>query len=100
MGRYIGPKDKLSRCEGVNLFDKVKSPLQKRNYPPGIHGPSSRVRLTSYGAQLREKQKAKRIYGLLERQFVNYYKKAVELRPDYAKAMFNLASAYVKKGDY
>lgn len=90
MGRYTGPKDKLSRREGVNLFDKAKSPLQKRNYPPGVHGPGSRIRLTTYGSQLREKQKAKRIYGLFERQFVNYYKKALAKKGDTGHTMIQL----------
>lgn len=87
MGRYLGPKDKLSRREGVNLFDKTKSPLTKRNYPPGVHGPSGRGRLTTYGAQLREKQKAKRIYGIFEKQFINYYKKALSKKGNTGQIM-------------
>ncbi len=90
MGRYLGPKDKLSRREGVNLFGKAKSPLQKRNYPPGVHGPSQRVRLSTYGQQLREKQKAKRIYGLLEKQFVNYYEKALTRKGDTGEILVQL----------
>jgi len=80
MGRYIGPKWKQSRREGVELREEGKRALTKRNYPPGIHGPmAARKRLTSYGKQLREKQKAKRIYGVYEKQFLNYYKKATNL---------------------
>ncbi len=90
MGRYLGPKDKLSRREGVNLFGKAKSPLQKRNYPPGVHGPSQKVRLSTYGQQLREKQKAKRIYGLMEKQFVNYYKKALSKKGDTGEILVQL----------
>jgi small subunit ribosomal protein S4 len=90
MGRYLGPKDKLSRREGVNLFGKAKNPLQKRNYPPGMHGPSQRSRLSTYGQQLREKQKAKRIYGLLERQFVNYFKKALARTGDTGEILVQL----------
>ncbi len=90
MGRYLGPKDKLSRREGVNLFGKVKNPLQKRNYPPGLHGPSQRVRLSTYGQQLREKQKAKRIYGLMEKQFVNYYKKALQRKGNTGEILVQL----------
>jgi len=91
MARYTGPKDKLSRREGVNLFDKTKNPLSKRNYPPGIHGPKSKFgRMTSYGQQLREKQKAKRIYGLLERQFSNYYEKAFRKHGDTGQIMLQL----------
>jgi len=77
MGRYTGPKWKQSRREGVELRDEGKRALTKRNYPPGIHGPMAmRRRPTSYGKQLREKQKCKRIYGVYEKQFLNYYKKA------------------------
>ena len=80
MGRYTGPKWRQSRREGVELRDEGKRALTKRNYPPGIHGPMSfRKRLTSYGKQLREKQKCKRIYGVYERQFLNYYKKATNI---------------------
>lgn len=76
MGRYLGPKHKLCRREGVKLCTSLKCPIARRNYPPGIHGPKGHPRMTEYGKQLREKQKAKRIYGLLERQFRNYFKKA------------------------
>jgi small subunit ribosomal protein S4 len=87
MGRYTGPKDKLSRREGVNLFDRAKNPLQKRNYPPGVHGQSGRGRMSTYGAQLREKQKAKRVYGIFERQFSNYYRKALTKKGDTGQLM-------------
>jgi small subunit ribosomal protein S4 len=83
MARYTGPKWKQSRREGVELRDNGKRALAKRNYPPGLHGPMSvQRRLTSYGKQLREKQKAKRVYGLLERQFRNLYTKAVQMSGD------------------
>ncbi len=79
MARYLGPKSKLSRREGMDLFLKStaralesKCNLEK---PPGQHG-ARRPRLSDYGLQLREKQKLRRIYGVLERQFVNYYKEA------------------------
>ena len=80
MARYLGPKCKLSRREGVDLEHKsgvraldTKCKLEQK---PGQHGPGARGRLTDYGVQLREKQKLRRIYGVLEKQFVNYYKKA------------------------
>ena len=79
MARYIGPKLKLSRREGTDLF--LKSGVRaidskcKIDTVPGQHG-ARKARLSDYGVQLREKQKVKRIYGLLERQFRNYYKKA------------------------
>ncbi|HLS05496.1 MAG TPA: 30S ribosomal protein S4 [Wenzhouxiangella sp.] len=80
MARYIGPTCKLARREGVDLG--LKSPARsleskcKLNQPPGQHGDSRRQRLSEYALQLREKQKVRRIYGVLERQFRNYYKTA------------------------
>ncbi len=83
MGRYIGPKCKLSRREGVDLFLKsgVKPIEAKCNLssPPGVHG-TRRTRLSEYGTQLREKQKVKRVYGLFERPFHNYYLHASRLK--------------------
>lgn len=79
MARYIGPKCKLARREGVDL--ELKSGIRaldtkcKLEQKPGQHG-AARGRLTDYALQLREKQKLRRIYGVLERQFRNYYKKA------------------------
>ena len=75
MARYTGPRCRLSRREGVNLGLKKRWSLDKRETPPGQHG-VRRSKLSNYGLQLREKQKAKRIYGMLERQFKNYYLKA------------------------
>jgi small subunit ribosomal protein S4 len=79
MARYIGPKLKLSRREGTDLF--LKSGVRpidskcKIDSPPGQHG-ARRSRLSDYAVQLREKQKVRRFYGVLEKQFRNYYKKA------------------------
>jgi small subunit ribosomal protein S4 len=75
MARYTGPRCRLSRREGVNLGLKKRWSLDKRETIPGQHG-TRRSKLSNYGLQLREKQKAKRIYGLLEKQFRNYYLKA------------------------
>ncbi len=79
MARYLGPKCKLSRREGTDLFLKSSvRPLEskcKSEVPPG-GAPQRRPRLSDYGLQLREKQKLRRMYGVLERQFRNYYKKA------------------------
>ena len=70
MARYTGPKHRLARREGVNILDKTSQSLQRRlNVPPGIHGRKRKKRLSEYGTQLREKQKAKAMYGLLEKQF-------------------------------
>ena len=80
MARYIGPTCKLARREGVDLG--LKSPARgleskcKLNQVPGQHGASRRQRLSDYALQLREKQKVRRTYGILEKQFRNYYKKA------------------------
>jgi small subunit ribosomal protein S4 len=76
MARYIGPKSRLSRREGVNLLLKKKCSSEVRNYPPGEHGNKRRGKMSDYGLQLREKQKVKRLYGILERQFRRYYEKA------------------------
>lgn len=75
MARYTGPKWRLSRREGVELFSSKRNALERRDYAPGMHG-ARRVKLSDYGLQLREKQKVKRIYGVLERQFRRYYEKA------------------------
>lgn len=83
MARYIGPKCKLSRREGTDLFLKsgvraLESKCKVEN-APGQHG-QRRGRLSDYGVQLREKQKVRRIYGVLEKQFRNYYKEADRLK--------------------
>ena len=78
MARYTGPKVKISRRLGVNIFenDKGSKALNKRPYPPGEHGRSRRRQPSEYLLQLQEKQKAKYIYGVLERQVSNLYKEA------------------------
>ena len=75
MARYIGPKSRIARKFGEAIFgpDKV---LAKKNYPPGQHGQGRRKKTSEYGIQLREKQKAKYTYGVLEKQFRNLYEKA------------------------
>lgn len=79
MARYIGPKLKLARREGTDLYHKSGvRPIDSKcriDNPPGQHG-ARRTRLSDYAVQLREKQKVRRIYGVLEKQFRNYYKKA------------------------
>lgn len=70
MARYTGPKHKLARREGVNLLEKTSASLLRRlNVPPGVHGKKNKRRPSEYGQQLREKQKAKVMYGLMEKQF-------------------------------
>jgi small subunit ribosomal protein S4 len=86
MARYIGPVCKLCRREEKKLFLKgakclsPKCPIEKRNFPPGQHGRNRRFKVSEYGVQLREKQKMRRIYGLLEKQFENTYSKALRIK--------------------
>ena len=83
MARYTGPKHKLARREGVNLLDKASKSLQRRlNIPPGMHGKTRRRRLSEFGLQLREKQKAKAVYSLLEKQFKKIVEQARSKRGD------------------
>ncbi|PIQ84521.1 MAG: 30S ribosomal protein S4 [Candidatus Omnitrophica bacterium CG11_big_fil_rev_8_21_14_0_20_63_9] len=85
MARYTGPACRLCRREGMKLFLKgtkcytVKCPVEKRAFPPGQHG-QLRVKLSDYGIQLREKQKVKRMYGVLERQFKRYFTLAQKVK--------------------
>jgi small subunit ribosomal protein S4 len=93
MARYLGPKLKLSRREGTDLF--LKSGLRsidskcKLETAPGQHG-ARKGRLSDYGQQLREKQKVRRMYGILERQFSNYYKEAARQKGNTGENLFNL----------
>ena len=82
MARYCGPVCRLCRREGMKLFLKgerchsEKCAIEKRNFVPGQHGKDRKVKIVGYGLQLREKQKARRIYGVLERQFRTVFDKA------------------------
>lgn len=93
MAKYLGPKLKLCRREGSDLF--LKSGVRtidtkcKLDQPPGQHG-MRKLRLSDYGIQLREKQKVRRLYGILERQFRNYYKKAVKLKGNTGENLLRL----------
>lgn len=92
MGRYLGPKHKLARREGVNILDKQSPSLEKRlNVPPGVHGHRGRRgKLSEYGLELREKQKLKRIYGILEKQFKRYYFLALKKKGVTGEALIQL----------
>ena len=93
MARYLGPKLKLSRREGTDLF--LKSGVRaidskcKIDTAPGQHG-ARRGRLSDYGVQLREKQKVRRMYGILEKQFRNYYKEAARLKGNTGENLLQL----------
>ncbi|MBI2444405.1 MAG: 30S ribosomal protein S4 [Candidatus Magasanikbacteria bacterium] len=86
MGRWLGPKHKLCRKFGAKLCDSPKCPVARRSYPPGMHGPRQKnVKLSSFAKQLREKQKAKRLFGIMERQFANYVASAGRKKGDTSK---------------
>ncbi len=76
MARYTGPKCKRCRRLGESVCGKEKCAILRRSFIPGQHGPNSRPRLSEYGTQLREKQKMRYMYGVLEKQFRGYYKQA------------------------
>jgi len=84
MARYTDPSCRLCRRERQKLFLKgtkcftEKCPVERRGYPPGQHGQSRRMKVSEYGVQLREKQKVRRTYGLMETQFRNYFAKALK----------------------
>ena len=90
MGRYLGPKHKLCRRVGEKLCGCDKCPVTRRPFKPGVHGPTSRTRLTGYGIQLIEKQKAKKIYGLLERQFRKYVEMASNSKENSSDVLLRL----------
>lgn len=73
---------KMCRREGVSLCGREKCAVKRRPFPPGVHGPTSRTRPTSYGIQLREKQKAKRLYGINEKQFRRYFDESSKKKGD------------------
>ena len=75
MARYTGPKSKISRKYGEPIFGDTKA-LEKKPYPPGQHGRGRRRKKSEYAIQLAEKQKAKYLYGILEKQFRNMFDKA------------------------
>ena len=76
MARYTGPRARVCRRLEFPVFESTKFGNPRKNYPPGQHGNSRRRKLSNYGVQLREKQRMKYLYGLLEKQFRNYFKKS------------------------
>ena len=91
MARYTGPRVRVSRRIGFNVFENRKGDkaLQDRPYPPGENG-SKRARETDYGTQLKEKQKVRYMYGVLEKQFRNYYKKAASSKGNTGENLLSL----------
>jgi small subunit ribosomal protein S4 len=95
MGRYTGNKCKLCRREGMKLFLKGqrcftdKCALSRRDYPPGVHA-QKRTKVTDYGVRVREKQKLKRIYGVMERQFRLYFAEAERLKGNTGETLLSL----------
>ena len=96
MAKYNGPVCRLCRREGMKLFLKgercytEKCAIEKRNFPPGQHGKAKKPKIVGYGLQLREKQKARRYYGVLEGQFRNGFEKAVNTKGITGDVMLNL----------
>ena len=91
MARYRGPIAKISRRLNIALTEKAQKVLNKRPFPPGQHGPSARRRqMSDYGMQLQEKQKARYMYGVLEKQFRNLYARAQRVPGETGAALFML----------
>ncbi|MCS7091927.1 MAG: 30S ribosomal protein S4 [Patescibacteria group bacterium] len=89
MARYVGPKDRLSRRQGFDLFN-AGSKLTRLGVPPGVHGPKGLRLGSQYGKQLREKQKVKRMYGVLEKQFRSYVSQALKQKGNTGEALLSL----------
>ena len=89
MARYTGPKDRLSRREGFDLYG-AGAKLTRLAVPPGVHGPKGTRMLSQYGRQLREKQKVKRLYGVLERQFRRYVEEALKTKGNTGETLLSL----------
>src|SRR3954453_15446032 len=96
MARYTGAVCRLCRREGTKLFLKGtkctadRCPVEKRNFPPGQHGKDKKPKIVGYGLQLREKQKARRYYGVPEGQFRNVFEKAATTKRITGEVMLNL----------
>src|SRR2546429_9226323 len=104
MARYIGPKCKLARREGTDLFLKsARRSLDskcKLDSKPGQHGVKSGMRMSDYGKQLREKQKLRRTYGVLERQFQRYFTKAAQGKGSTGEDLLRLLESRVGHAGY
>lgn len=89
MARYTGPRVRISRRFGVPIFGSSKY-LERRNYPPGVHGPRSRRKISDYALGLMEKQKLRYFYGLQEKQFRHIYQRAIRQRGVTGEIMLRL----------
>ena len=93
MARYTGPKNRIARRFGVNIFGRLRNPLLHKQNPPGMHG-ARRRKKSDYGVQLEEKQKLKAIYGMLsEKQLIGYYQKACKSSGNVAEHFTQLLEA-------
>lgn len=90
----------MCRREGVSLCGREKCALKRRPYAPGVHGPNGGGRQTDFGKQLREKQKAKRLYGMSEGQFRNYYEKAVTMKGNSGENLMRLLETRLDNAVY
>src|ERR1700756_5895311 len=105
MARDLGPKGRVCRREGMKLFLKgercltEKCAIERRSYPPGEHG-RGRIKQSEYLLQLREKQKARRYYGLLEKQFRTYYEKASRQGGITGENLLRMLETRLEKGIY
>lgn len=89
--RYTGPKHRLARKLGVNILDKTSQSLSRRlSVPPGVHGRKRKRRLSEFGLQMQEKQKAKSTYGLMEKQFKNLVQKVQKRKGDTQELIISL----------
>ena len=86
MAKYVGPKDRLSRRENFDIFG-AGAKLTRLQVPPGVHGPKGTRGQSQYGRQLREKQKVKRLYGILEKQFRRYVDEALRTKGNTGEAL-------------
>lgn len=90
MGRYTGPKNRIARRFGANIFGRARNPLHHKSQPPGVHG-ARRRKKSDFGLQLEEKQKLKAVYGMLaERQLLRYYRRAVKQQGNTVNNLMNL----------
>ncbi len=88
MAKYVGPKDRLSRREAFDIFS-AGTKLTRLNVPPGVHGPKGSRSSSQYGKQLREKQKVKRMYGIMEAQFERYATEAFKSKGNTGEALLS-----------